>query len=296
MTGPGTESSLDLLREACTAVGLDARAAEPRRLAENEVWWLPSGIVVRIARPGQEAAASREVRVARWLAEHGVRAVVPSAVEQPVVVGGRPVTFWVEVPSHQHGTVSDVAAVLRILHSLPRPDHFDIGRLDPFVRLGDRIAAAASLHPGDRQWLIDLHDDLIRQWNGGLGGGRSECVVHGDAWPGNIVSTSEGPLVMDLERASVGPPEWDLVSTAVRCRTTGAVSPADYETFCETYGYDVTTWDGYPVLAAIRELRITAYAAQHASRNPSWRREAQWRVDGLRGRCGPRPWFWKGIL
>ncbi|MCC9307397.1 hypothetical protein LN042_09840 [Kitasatospora sp. RB6PN24] len=74
------------------------------------------------------------------------------------------------------------------------------------------------------------------------------------------------------------------------------MSPADYETFCGTYGYDVTTWDGYPVLAAIRELRITAYAAQHAARNSSWEREAQLRVDCLRGRCGPRPWAWKGIL
>jgi hypothetical protein len=284
------------LSEACAAVGLDARGAEPRRLAENEVWWLPPGTIARVARPGQEAAAVREVQVARWLAEQRVRAVVPLAVEQPVVVAGRPVTFWVEVPSHRHGTVAEVAGVLRGLHALPRPDHFTLGRLDPFVRLGDRIAAAASLAPGDRRWLIELHDDLVQQWSGGLSSGRSECFIHGDAWPGNIVSTSEGLTVMDLERASVGPPEWDLVSTAVRCRTTGAVSAADYEAFCEAYGYDVTTWAGYPVLAAIRELRMTAYAAQHAAGRPAWQGEAQGRIDCLRGRRGPRPWFWKGIV
>ena len=33
---------------------------------------------------------------------------------------------------------------------------------------------------------------------------------------------------MDLERFSAGPPEWDLVSTTVRTRTTGAVTATEY--------------------------------------------------------------------
>lgn len=45
---------------------------------------------------------------------------------------------------------------------------------------------------------------------------------------------------MDLERLSTGPPEWDLVSTTVRKWTTGAVTPAECESFCSTYGHDVT--------------------------------------------------------
>jgi hypothetical protein len=31
-------------------------------------------------------------------------------------------------------------------------------------------------------------------------------------------------------------------------------------------------------------------------RQPEWRREAQYRVDCLRGRAGARPWQWKGIM
>jgi hypothetical protein len=34
-----------------------------------------------------------------------------------------------------------------------------------------------------------------------------------------------------FERASVGPPEWDLVSTAVKMTTTGAVTEAEYAEF-----------------------------------------------------------------
>lgn len=102
--------------------------------------------------------------------------------------------------------------------------------------------------------------------------------------------------MMDLERFSLGPPEWDLVSTAVRKRTTGAVTAAEYDRFCAAYGYDVTDWAGYEILAGARELRMVTYAAQHAASNPEWTDQAQYRVDCLRGRHGPRPWNWKGIL
>ncbi|MEU3193208.1 phosphotransferase [Streptomyces sp. NPDC006992] len=34
----------------------------------------------------------------------------------------------------------------------------------------------------------------------------------------------------------------------------------------------------------------------HAASHPEWRARAQHRVDCLRGRCGPRPWQWDGIL
>nr|BAP34758.1 hypothetical protein [Streptomyces sp. ML694-90F3] len=101
---------------------------------------------------------------------------------------------------------------------------------------------------------------------------------------------------LDLERFSIGPPEWDLVSTAVRTFTTGATSLAEYTEFTTAYGRDVTEWDGYPLLAAARELRMATYAAQHAAADPRRHDQAQYRVDCLRGRYGPRPWNRQGIL
>ncbi len=102
--------------------------------------------------------------------------------------------------------------------------------------------------------------------------------------------------MIDLERFSLGPPEWDLVSTAVRARTTGAVTEPEYQEFCVTYGYDVTERAGYEILAGARELRMVTYAAQYAAGNPNWAEQAQYRLDCLRGRHGSRPWPWKGIL
>ncbi|WP_367892083.1 phosphotransferase family protein [Streptomyces sp. JUS-F4] len=264
-------------------------------MAENQIWRLPrQRVIVRIARGGQSAAAAREVRVARWLAHENVPAVRLADVEQPVEADGRPVTFWVELPPQQHGSVEDVAELLATLHSLPTPA-IELGYLDPFVRVGERLQAATTIRYDDKQWLHALHRDLVAAW-AERPAGLPDRAVHGDAWPGNIVRTADGVLMMDLERFSVGPPEWDLVSTAVRAKTTGAVSAREYDRFCAVYGYDVTAWEGYPVLARARELRMVTYAAQHAASNAEWRSQAQYRIDCLRGRSGPRPWSWKGIL
>lgn len=295
MTSSAAAPARHVLEQACSAVGLDSGGAEPVRLAENQIWRLPGRrVIVRIAREGQSAAAAREVRVARWLAEENVSAVRLVDVEQPVEAAGRPVTFWVELPPQEHGSVQEVAQLLAQLHSLPTPD-IDLGYLDPFVRVSERLQAATTIRDGDRQWLHGLHRDLAAAWVE-RPAGLPDRAVHGDAWPGNIVRTVDGVLMMDLERFSVGPPEWDLVSTAVRAKTTGAVSEHEYTQFCATYGYDVTEWEGYRVLAGARELRMTTYAAQHAASNEEWISQAQHRIDCLRGRSGPRPWSWKGIL
>ncbi|WP_324783417.1 aminoglycoside phosphotransferase family protein [Streptomyces sp. H51] len=288
-------ASSAVLATACSAAGLDPSAAEPIRIAENEIWRLPGErAIARIARPGQLAAATREVRVAQWLADNGVPAVRAMSIAQPVDVCGRPVTFWEELPTHTNGTVRDVVQLLKRIHPLPVPD-FALGELDPFVRVPERIDAATSLTEEERSWLRQRHEDLQGQWVQ-RPAGLPDCVVHGDAWVGNVARTAAGPILLDFERVSVGPPEWDLVSTAVKLTTTGAVSRPEYAEFCDLYGLDVTQWEGYELFSGARELRMATYAAQHAATRPEWQEEAQYRVDCLRGRRGPRPWKWTGIM
>ncbi|MGY2061319.1 phosphotransferase, partial [Nocardia gipuzkoensis] len=127
------DDMLSVLKAACAAVGLDPAGAELLRLSENAIYKLPDGVVVRISRPGQQAAAQREVDVARWLEASGVRAVqVVSEIEQPVDVDGRAVTFWQELPAHHHGTPAQVAGALKQLHALTPPADFALGEVAPF--------------------------------------------------------------------------------------------------------------------------------------------------------------------
>ena len=295
MTGPCHETYPSLVA-ACRQVGLDAGKARPIRLAENAIWRLPNGVVARISKPGQDHQAERELTVAAWLTEAGLHVVRPWGTPTAVLACSRPVTFWHELPDHEHGSVLDVAELLRQLHALEPPD-FPIGQLDPFVRIEDRINVAATLSDVDRAWLRERLRELIQAWSD-LPVGQPKCVVHGDAWVGNVarLQRTGQTVLMDLERCSHGQPEWDLVSTAVKLTTTGALTEHDYAKFCHAYGTDVREWAGWNTMRHIRELRMTTYAAQHAAQRPEWRNEAQYRVDCLRGRHGPGPWGWTGIM
>ncbi|MFI7533622.1 phosphotransferase family protein [Streptosporangium sp. NPDC049376] len=285
-----------VLEEACRTAEIDTVGAELMRLGENALYRLPGGIVARVARAGQVAAATREVRIARWLETHQVPAVhtVPG-LDQPVDVNGRAVTWWRELPPHRHGTAVEVAAALRRLHDLPIPTDFDIGRLDPFVRLTERIDRAFTLTEDDRQWMRERLAELRTRWRT-LPAGLPDSVVHGDAWIGNVVGTDDGRVVLlDLERCSAGPPEWDLTSTAVKTFTLAGISGEDYRRFVASYGHDVVTWPGFETLRDIREFRMTCMAAQVAGENPARHPEIAHRLACLRGERGPRPWTWEPV-
>jgi aminoglycoside phosphotransferase (APT) family kinase protein len=246
-------------------------------------------MVARIARPGQQAATAKEVRVAQWMAEHDILAVRP--VTEPVIIGDRAVTIWHELPSHRPGRYVDVATALRRLHALTPPEW--IPPLAPFVRTAARIEHATTLTDDDRSWLTSHLTNLERRYTTELPAGLPHAVIHGDAYGGNIVIVRDTgtATMLDLERVAVGPPEWDLTSTAVHLGFEW-INRDDYAKFCQAYGRDVTGWDGYELLRDIRELRITTWIAQLAVDQPRYRDEANNRVASLRGQNGPRPWSW----
>ncbi|MBP2325359.1 aminoglycoside phosphotransferase (APT) family kinase protein [Kibdelosporangium banguiense] len=283
-------TEIELLHVACRQAGLDASRAELIRSGENAIYRLPGGVVARVTRTGQLATAAKEVAVARWLEEHGVDAVQPlQDVEQPIAVDDRAVTFWHELPPHTQGSTLDVAVMLRQLHRLP-PPAFALPRLDPFVRIAERIEGADTLAEDDREWLRE-HLESLRKQYAVLPPGLPTSVVHGDAWIGNIAVTAHRRVLLDFERCSLGPPEWDLIQSAMKVRSFGSAPAAEYVEFVAAYGHDVTNWSGFPTLRDIRELRMTTMAAQMAVANPAkYHEQASHRLACLRGERGPRPW------
>ncbi|MGW6744994.1 phosphotransferase family protein [Streptomyces sp. NPDC055025] len=295
MTTSRTEESFTVLQQITTSVGMSAADAEPIRLAENDLWRLPGGVVVRIARTGQDAAAAREVAVARWLAENGVSAVRALPMEQPVRAGERTATLWHELPPHRPGNETDLAPLLAQLHQLPVPENLQLGTMDPFVRIPERLAATRFLNDDDRAFLHEHLAQLRSTWTH-LPEGHPLCVVHGDAWKGNCVVTENGTrYLMDFERTALGRPEWDLTSTAIATDTFGSLPPRQYGQFSAAYGYDVQQWAGYPTMRSTRELRLVTFALQIADRDSRALEQAHHRLACIRGHRGPRPWHWTAV-
>ncbi|MFJ5984482.1 phosphotransferase enzyme family protein [Lentzea sp. NPDC092896] len=284
----------DALRPVVLAAAAHAGASGDNahliRLGHNAIYRLRKAVIARIARVDRLAVARKEIEVARWLTGVGLPVVRPiEDIDQPIVVRGHAVTFWHELPPHNYASRVELATVLRELHTLPAPG-FDLPKLDPFEGLARLIDSASSTAGGEQDFLRSHLAQLQAQYTA-LPAGLPQCVVHGDAWPGNIARTHDGSLlVLDLEQIAVGPPEWDLLHTAISHATVGIVPEREYQDFCRKYGLDVTDWQGYPVLRDIRELRLALFAAQIAADDPRQQQQATHRLACLRGDLGPRPW------
>ncbi|MFD2398515.1 phosphotransferase family protein [Prauserella oleivorans] len=148
----------------------------------------------------------------------------------------------------------------------------------------------------DRAWLRDLAEQLRSEYLV-LVPGLPRCVIHGDAWQGNVVAPRAGgaPVLLDLDHVGIGPPEWDLVSLAVDYTDFARITDSDYQAFVDAYGgYDMTAGPGYRTLATIRELRWTAFVLGKAATSPEAYEQVRHRVACLRGEI-ERPWSWSAF-
>jgi hypothetical protein len=128
------------LREACGEAGLDAAGAKLVRLGSNAVFALAGRpVIVRIAAdPDALPEMERAVRVARWLAEEEIPAnrLLPGIGGQPLVVGGRVVTFWESVQDEEeYATLPELADLLKRLHWLEEPESLGLPYFDPVAKV-----------------------------------------------------------------------------------------------------------------------------------------------------------------
>ena len=284
--------ALATLREACLAVGLRHEGAELMRLGENAIFRLPHDpVVVRIARNLDVLAdAAKEVAVARWLRDAHIPVTEPADYPQPIIARARPVTFWKLIDdSGAKATIADLGAVLRRLHALPVPGSLHLPELDIFGRVGERIAGSAHLAESDRSFLAGRLDTLRDQYQD-LRFGLPPSAVHGDAHQANLIKRPDGAVILiDFERFAFGHPETDLSVTATEYLI-GWHTDEQYAGFVRAYGYDVMGWDGFPVIRAINELKMTTWLMQNIGESDRIAEEFRTRLASLRDSDAPRDW------
>jgi aminoglycoside phosphotransferase (APT) family kinase protein len=281
------------MEAACRAAGLDGGRARLIRLGENALFHLPApDVVIRVARSMDFwDDARREVAVASWLAGQGFSAarVYPDVV-QPTEGAGRPVTFWEFIKGRDgdRGDIAVLAKLLSRLHQLSPPESFALPEDDPLGRVRGRLETA-TVSAADREFLL-AQLDAIQAELPKLQFPLPAGPVHGDAHVQNLMITADGPVLIDFERFAWGHPEWDLSMTATEYQTAGWWTADEYDQFVAAYGFDVTSWEGYPVLRAAHEVKMTSWLAQNVAESPDVADELMTRMATLRGRVPPGRW------
>ena len=174
---------------------------------------VPCDVLARVAPVGQEVAQF-EVELAQRLAEVGspVGRLEPRADPRVYRRDGFAVTLWTYYePATPHISPVDYAKALERLHAGMRT--VDV----PSPRFTDRITEAEEIvaDPARSPKLADTDRVLL---SGRLASlrrsiddrGAVEQLLHGEPHPGNVLSTRNGPLLIDLETCCRGPVEFDL--------------------------------------------------------------------------------------
>ncbi|MGP9019240.1 aminoglycoside phosphotransferase family protein [Streptomyces sp. BR1] len=282
-----------VMAAACHAAGLDHRGAELIRLGENALFRLASApVIVRVAR-GVEwlPKARREVAVSRWLTEEGFPATrAIEDLEQPLLIGGHPVTFWhLIVEGDRQATYGELGAVLRDLHSLTVPERLELPPYEPFDKAELRLQRAVI--PADDKTFLRKRERELRDKFAELRFESPKGPVHGDAHVQNLMVNDRGQVILiDFEFFCFDHPEWDLMVTSVEHHSLRWQTDEQYADFVAAYGRDLYDWHGYETLRGLQEFGMTTWLMQNVQESESVAAEYQRRITGLRNDGAPRDW------
>ncbi|MFB7865502.1 phosphotransferase family protein [Streptomyces sp. NPDC056069] len=285
------EQLASVVDQTCRAAGLDPAGAVLLRGHTNAVYLLPAAqVVLKIARLGTPPdSVSRTTALVAWLTEQGFPTVGLHPVQQPVEADGHLATIWTYLPQPQQPVSAEqLADPLRALHQLADPP-VRMPAVDTVAAIRRSLVAAEAL-TGDERDLLAGQVDRLEAQLGDIAYILKPSVIQGDPQHRNALHVGDGRAVLcDWDTASFGQPEWDLVTVEIHCRRFG-YGRAHYDAFATRYGLDITQWRGYPVLAALRELRMITTNARRAVPDSPTLDEVRRRIKQLT--CGDTERRW----
>jgi Ser/Thr protein kinase RdoA (MazF antagonist) len=198
------------------------------------------------------------------------------------------VTAWQWYDTTGAATPEDLGALARSLQERTAGTYaYEVARFDPLAAIRN---AVAGLPIGDEQadFVRRRAQELSGEWAAVADRDPSgTSVVHGDLHTDNVLATSAGALLSDLELAGAGPAAYDVAPAVVATERYGA-SAAELERFLRARGDDPRSWPGFATCLAVYELWVTAWAVGVRDASPQATAEAARRVRCLRdGACEP---------
>jgi aminoglycoside phosphotransferase (APT) family kinase protein len=175
---------------------------------------LPCDVLARVA-PVAHQVAQFEVELAQRLVESGcpVAALEPRVDPRVYERDGFAVTLWTyyEPVTHREISPADYADALERLHAGMRKVDVPTPHFTDRVEQAQRLVASRDLTPALAEPDRQLLGDTLRSLRRAIGErGSAEQLLHGEPHPGNVLTTTDGPLFIDLETCCRGPVEFDL--------------------------------------------------------------------------------------
>jgi Ser/Thr protein kinase RdoA (MazF antagonist) len=175
---------------------------------------LPCDVVARVAPPTQQVAQF-ELELAQRLAEteSPVAALEPRVAPRVYERDGLVITLWTyyEPATRRELSSGEYATALERLHAGMRSVDLTTPHFTDRVAEAQQLVASRDHTPA----LAVADRELLSNTLGSLRGaisdrGAAEQLLHGEPHPGNVLSTKNGPLFIDLETCCRGPVEFDL--------------------------------------------------------------------------------------
>ncbi|HXP33108.1 MAG TPA: aminoglycoside phosphotransferase family protein [Acidimicrobiales bacterium] len=175
---------------------------------------LPCDVLARVA-PFAHQVAQFEVEIAQRLAETGspVAALEPRVEPRVYEDDGFVVTLWTyyEPVTPREVSPADYAQALGRLHAGMRKLDVTTPHFMDRVAEAQHLVASRDHTPALADADRELLSDTLRSRSRAIGDrGAAEQLLHGEPHPGNVLSTKNGPLFIDLETCCRGPVEFDL--------------------------------------------------------------------------------------
>jgi len=174
---------------------------------------LPCDVFARVAHVGSEVAHF-EVELARRLAETGspIAALEPRVHPGVYVRDGFALTLWTYYePVTLEVSPADYATALAQLHRGMRKLDFATPHFTDRIAEAQELVASRDHTPALTDADRELLSSTLRSSTHAIGErGAVEQLLHGEPHAGNVLSTKNGPLFIDLETCCTGPVEFDL--------------------------------------------------------------------------------------
>jgi Ser/Thr protein kinase RdoA (MazF antagonist) len=220
---------------------------------------------LKVADPGFRSAfpiMERSLRLSAWLDANGlpVAGAAKEGSAEPVAVGDAWAGLWQWVDALDERPRPRLAGeLLRRLHDLlsdcpvpcPEMNHLQVAQNHI-----EALREKGHIDDASIDFLMAHAKSMEQKWNrygSELGVGK----IHGDIAVDNLLRTSRGPVLIDLDNAQIGPREWDLVK--VIPGSPGGWEEDEWPEFTSGYGHDPRATPASDVLRDVRHLRTLVW-------------------------------------